>query len=587
MKDKKSLIIYFSRADENYFGGTIKYIDKGNTEVIAEYIKNLTGADMFKVEPLNAYSPNYRKCIEEAKERTKNHHAPIKENVPDISSYEVIYVGSPIYWGGMPEELFSAEENEVVRQRKEKLLRLKSEEGYDKLSITFRSKLEELSEYVVVIKAHHPDEDNVVRYYTRVVVENNFHAAKLLEFVERFNNAIFDKQQAENVISKSIEPNEEGNNDYLSHVNIHSSFETITFAELNPSRITKPVAAIKEIDDSYAIIQLKYLISATENKVLENFFVTEDYRVRYVDEMNVYLLDYNRSQEEVFTTDNINTTANSFKLGILDQKDFQCVTSDDQHKAAFVQTRQLWYYDYDSGLTSNVFGFCQSTNYTDPRASYDENNIRILRMDNSGNISFAVYGYMNSGKYEGKVGIAVYRYIADKSRVDELLFIENDKPYNILKEDMETLMYLNKDDEFFYFDHDCVMKIDTKELKAEIFIEDILNENLAVSTDNHLIGYPNALHIEDTTKVTVLNLDDGKSREIAASGTERFRAIGFVQQDLVLGRIKESDIFSNSSFFTFPSLSKRIFLSVLESFIYFFTESSFFINSEYSLITSS
>ena len=108
MKDKKSIIIYFSRADENYFGGEMRYVDKGNTEVIAEYIKDIVGADIFKVEPLNPYPADYMECIEEAKVRTKEHNAPIKENVPDISSYEVIYVGSPIYWGGMPEELFTA-----------------------------------------------------------------------------------------------------------------------------------------------------------------------------------------------------------------------------------------------------------------------------------------------------------------------------------------------------------------------------------------------------------------------------------------------------------------------------------------------
>lgn len=104
-KDKKSIIIYFSRADENYAVG---YIEKGNTEVIAEYIRDITGADMFKVEPLEDYSENYMTCIEEAKVRTRTHNAPIKESVPDISSYEVIYVGSPVYWGGMPEELFTA-----------------------------------------------------------------------------------------------------------------------------------------------------------------------------------------------------------------------------------------------------------------------------------------------------------------------------------------------------------------------------------------------------------------------------------------------------------------------------------------------
>lgn len=104
-KDKKSLIIYFSRADENY---SVGYIDKGNTEVIAEYIQKLTGADMFKVEPEIPYAKDYDTCINEAKERQTSHNAPIKEDIPDISSYEVIYIGSPVYWGDMPEELVTA-----------------------------------------------------------------------------------------------------------------------------------------------------------------------------------------------------------------------------------------------------------------------------------------------------------------------------------------------------------------------------------------------------------------------------------------------------------------------------------------------
>ena len=104
-KDKKSIVIYFSRADENY---SVGYIDKGNTEVIAEYIKDFTGADMFKVEPANPYSEDYNTCIEEAKERQANHNAPIVKEVPDLSEYEVIYIGAPVYWGDMPEELVTA-----------------------------------------------------------------------------------------------------------------------------------------------------------------------------------------------------------------------------------------------------------------------------------------------------------------------------------------------------------------------------------------------------------------------------------------------------------------------------------------------
>ena len=106
MKDKKSLIIYFSRADENYFGGEMKYINKGNTEYIAEYVRDLTNADMFKVEPLVPYSKEYEICIKEAKDRVGN--APIKNNLSDISNYEVIYIMSPIYWGTYAPEVETA-----------------------------------------------------------------------------------------------------------------------------------------------------------------------------------------------------------------------------------------------------------------------------------------------------------------------------------------------------------------------------------------------------------------------------------------------------------------------------------------------
>ncbi|HCJ08194.1 MAG TPA: hypothetical protein DHV96_07495 [Lachnospiraceae bacterium] len=418
---------------------------------------------------------------------------------------------------------------------------LNQADGYDKIRITFRTKLEELQEYVLVLKAM-SGEDVGARYYTRVVVENDFHTEKLLEFVQNFNMALFDKTEAEKVISKSIEPNEDGNNEYLSEVDIHSSFDTITFADLNPSQLTKPIASIKEIDDSYAIIQLKYMISATENKVPENFYVTEDYRVRYVDEENVYLLDYKRTQEALFTPDNVDLTSNQFKIGITKDSDYQYVANDKQTKVAFTQARQLWYYDYNGGTITNVYGFCQNDNFTDARVTYDENNIKILNMSKDGDITFAVYGYMNRGVHEGKVGIAVYRFEANKDRMQEILFIENNKPYSILKEDMETLLYLNQDGEFYYFDNDSVVKVDTATKKSEIFIEDVLNEHLAVSDDNHLIGYPNELLPENTTQVTVLDLDTKKSWTLDAESGERLETIGFVEQDLILGRIREGDI---------------------------------------------
>lgn len=99
----KSLIIYFSRADENYAVG---YIDKGNTEIVAEFVQELTGAEMFKVEPAVPYAADYKTCIEEAKQRIGN--APIKDKLTDISAYDTIFIMSPIYWGTYAPEMETA-----------------------------------------------------------------------------------------------------------------------------------------------------------------------------------------------------------------------------------------------------------------------------------------------------------------------------------------------------------------------------------------------------------------------------------------------------------------------------------------------
>ncbi len=105
LKNKKSIVIYFSRADENYAVG---YIDKGNTEVIAEYIKDLTGAELFKVERKKPYAKDYNSCIKEAQiEQERNERPELVKVLPSIDGYEVVYVGSPIYWGGLPQPMLT------------------------------------------------------------------------------------------------------------------------------------------------------------------------------------------------------------------------------------------------------------------------------------------------------------------------------------------------------------------------------------------------------------------------------------------------------------------------------------------------
>lgn len=99
----KKLIAFFSRADENYFGGAMRYVKVGNTEIVCNIIKELIDADLFKIEMAEPYSPVYMTCINEAKADLKTNARPDLVSIPDsIDEYDTIILGYPNYWGTMP-----------------------------------------------------------------------------------------------------------------------------------------------------------------------------------------------------------------------------------------------------------------------------------------------------------------------------------------------------------------------------------------------------------------------------------------------------------------------------------------------------
>lgn len=102
----KSMVIYFSRTGENYNVGNIT---KGNTEVIAEYIKEFCDSDLFKCESLKPYSDNYQACVKEALYYKQNNVLPVlKKYLTDVNEYQCIFIGGPIYFGEYPYEVYAA-----------------------------------------------------------------------------------------------------------------------------------------------------------------------------------------------------------------------------------------------------------------------------------------------------------------------------------------------------------------------------------------------------------------------------------------------------------------------------------------------
>ena len=104
----KILIVYYSRKGENYWNGSLKTIDKGNTERVAEFIQKAIGGELFEVETVKPYSESYMTCIEEAKQELRADARPeIKEFPEHFEDYDTIFVGYPNWWGTMPMCMFT------------------------------------------------------------------------------------------------------------------------------------------------------------------------------------------------------------------------------------------------------------------------------------------------------------------------------------------------------------------------------------------------------------------------------------------------------------------------------------------------
>lgn len=102
------LVAFYSRADENYFGGAYRYIEVGNTEKVAKMIAKKTGAELFKIEQSVPYSANYQKCIAEAKKDLQTKVRPALVSMPEsLDGYDEIYLGYPNYWGSMPMAVYT------------------------------------------------------------------------------------------------------------------------------------------------------------------------------------------------------------------------------------------------------------------------------------------------------------------------------------------------------------------------------------------------------------------------------------------------------------------------------------------------
>ena len=98
---KKSLVIFFSRAGENWQVG---YVERGNTAIMVDYIKDLADVDVFEIQPEVAYPTSYSECIAYVNdiEVPQNLRPAYKGDIENLADYDNIFIGGPIWWGRPP-----------------------------------------------------------------------------------------------------------------------------------------------------------------------------------------------------------------------------------------------------------------------------------------------------------------------------------------------------------------------------------------------------------------------------------------------------------------------------------------------------
>ncbi|MBP3688720.1 MAG: NAD(P)H-dependent oxidoreductase [Bacteroidaceae bacterium] len=103
-KDGKALVVYFSHAGDNYAVGNIEV---GNTKIVADYITELTGAEQFEIVTHKYDGMAYDPLIKLAKEESRNGELPEYEGDIDLTKYDTVFVGGPVWWGTYPQVMFT------------------------------------------------------------------------------------------------------------------------------------------------------------------------------------------------------------------------------------------------------------------------------------------------------------------------------------------------------------------------------------------------------------------------------------------------------------------------------------------------
>lgn len=413
------------------------------------------------------------------------------------------------------------------------------EQSEDQVKVSFGIKdlIENNREYLLVLILTVRGGEQI-RYYTRIINPEEYYVADKLEYIMDFSTKTFDKEAAKE-LTKYLESNSEGDNTTFGRVTIHSSFQQVTWGELDVTRMAGTEITIKDLGPETGNFVMEYYVSMPYGGETCYYRVKEYYRIRYTEE-RIYLLDYERTMNQVFDEKGKAYANNKIMLGITGE-DTSLKESDGGNVISFVTGNRLYSYNLTDNKLALLFGFYDGENL-DLRTLYDGHKIKILNIDEGGNVFFLVYGYMNRGRHEGQVGISVSFYDSSVNTVEEMIYIPCTQPQSILMEEVDQLAYINKNGKLYLMWENRMYGIDIVNRSSEIMVEDLTEENYKVSDSNRMVVWQKMDERQKSRELVLMNLVSGSQKTIRAGSGERIIPIGFMEEDLIYGVAREGDI---------------------------------------------
>lgn len=413
--------------------------------------------------------------------------------------------------------------------------------------------LEAGDEYLLLIRLESGDQK--ICYYTRILESTDCYIKECVDFVLDFNNKTFNDETTGSLASYMERTT--GDNSTLQYVSLNSSLKQVGWADFKGERLTNPVPSIKEITSTYNVIVLDYVITHIgENGQIEYYNVEEYYRVRYTSS-RIYLLNFERTVEQIFRGENENIKDRYIELGIR-SGNVEYKTNESGNNVAFVQEGELWSYDTAKNTLAKVFGF-RGYEGIDSRENYGEHDIKIVGIDEAGSLDYIVCGYMNRGSHEGEVGIAVYHYDSLSNTNEESVFIPSDKSYEVMKSELGQLMYVNEGGELFLMVDGNVYGIDLNTLTTREIVSNLEEGSFAVSDSNRFIAWTDGSAEKGGDSIHVMNLSSQKTTKITEASGEALKPLGFMAEDFVYGVARKADIFQDAAGnVTFPMYQIKI-----------------------------